>query len=495
MLINRPTYERIIFGLKVRQLRQEAGFQFNEFSEMTGVSISYLNEIEKGKKYPQPDKLVRIAEALKVSPAFLASPELTKNLAPVGDLLESNFLNDLPLDLFGIELQKVVEMIAEAPVKVSAFIGAMLEIARNYSLHEEHFYFAALRAWQEMHMNYFEDIENVAAEFVQKHDLPTDGSLSLERMEAVLTDHFGYKMEPLDGPPELVSMRSVFIPKDKKLLLRPSLTESQRALQLAKELGFNELGLMEQRPLTSSHIKVSNFEEVLHNFKANYFAVAILINRSEFVDDLRSFFNLPHWDEGRFLLGLSKKYMAGPEIIFQRFNVMAHWFGLQKLFYLRIVHDTTTDGFEIDKELHLNRRHLPHANGLREHYCRRWPALSLSHELKKRWDEIGRQKVLADATRIRFFDSDEEYLALTVTRPTGGQGDPQVAVMFAIEMDDHMKQTIRFWDDAAISVRTVGVTCERCEIQNCAERVSPPTFLDKRNARQAVLDALKNLTE
>ena len=101
--------------------------------------------------------------------------------------------------------------------------------------------------------------------------------------------------------------------------------------------------------------------------------------------------------------------------------------------------------------------------------------------------------MLADATRIRFFDTDEEYLALTVTRPTDATGDRQVAVMFAIEMDDHLKQTIRFWDDPAISIRTVGVTCERCEIQNCAERVSPPTFVEKRQARQAVLDALQKL--
>ena len=58
-------------------------------------------------------------------------------MAPVGELLQSNFLNVLPLDLFGIELSKVVEIIANAPVRVGAFISTLLELSRNYALKEE----------------------------------------------------------------------------------------------------------------------------------------------------------------------------------------------------------------------------------------------------------------------------------------------------------------------------------------------------------------------
>ncbi|MCC7467453.1 MAG: helix-turn-helix transcriptional regulator, partial [Saprospiraceae bacterium] len=58
--------QRIIFGLKVRQFRQERDWNFEELSQRTGISISYLNEIEKGKKYPQPDYRKRLAEVLEV---------------------------------------------------------------------------------------------------------------------------------------------------------------------------------------------------------------------------------------------------------------------------------------------------------------------------------------------------------------------------------------------------------------------------------------------
>ena len=44
-------HQRIILGLKVRQFRQERGWNFEELSKQTGISISYLNEIEKGKKW------------------------------------------------------------------------------------------------------------------------------------------------------------------------------------------------------------------------------------------------------------------------------------------------------------------------------------------------------------------------------------------------------------------------------------------------------------
>ena len=49
--------QRIIFGLKVKQLRLEKNLSFAELAEKTGMSISYLNEIEKGKKYPKEDKI------------------------------------------------------------------------------------------------------------------------------------------------------------------------------------------------------------------------------------------------------------------------------------------------------------------------------------------------------------------------------------------------------------------------------------------------------
>ena len=54
---------KLILGLKLKQLRAEKKLSLNELSDITGISSSYLNEIEKGKKYPKSDKLLSLSEA------------------------------------------------------------------------------------------------------------------------------------------------------------------------------------------------------------------------------------------------------------------------------------------------------------------------------------------------------------------------------------------------------------------------------------------------
>lgn len=57
MLNQKNTYQKIIFGLKVKQLRQAKALSFGEFAERTKMSMSYLNEIEKGKNFPKTIRL------------------------------------------------------------------------------------------------------------------------------------------------------------------------------------------------------------------------------------------------------------------------------------------------------------------------------------------------------------------------------------------------------------------------------------------------------
>ena len=47
---------KLIFGLKLKQLRQEKSLSLQDLSNSSGLSMSYINEIEKGKKYPKADK-------------------------------------------------------------------------------------------------------------------------------------------------------------------------------------------------------------------------------------------------------------------------------------------------------------------------------------------------------------------------------------------------------------------------------------------------------
>ena len=175
---------KIIFGLKVRKLRSDARLSLQQLSERTGISISYLNEIEKGKKYPKSDKIADLARALGVGYDQLISQKLNKNLAPVGEILALDVFSDLPFDNFGIARNVLFGMIANAPAKMAAFVNTIIEVARYYTLKQEHFYFSCLRSLQEMTDNHFEDLE-LAADQSWAIELAASAGLHLRRLMQV----------------------------------------------------------------------------------------------------------------------------------------------------------------------------------------------------------------------------------------------------------------------------------------------------------------------
>lgn len=57
---------RVLFGERVRELRQAAGFKQDEFADLCGFARSYMSRIETGGANPSLDAIQTIASALKV---------------------------------------------------------------------------------------------------------------------------------------------------------------------------------------------------------------------------------------------------------------------------------------------------------------------------------------------------------------------------------------------------------------------------------------------
>ena len=487
---NKTQNERIIFGLKVKQLRQEKGLSFADMAKRSNMSISYLNEIEKGKKYPKEDKIHQIANALEVGFSELTSQQLSRNLEPINQLLQSNFLNELPLDLFGIELSKVVEIIANAPVRVGAFISTLLELSRSYALKEENFYFGALRSFLELNSNYFPEIETAVDRFCQEHQIHAGRPIPVESLQRLLEKQFRYTIveNGLDPYPELQGLRSVYVPDRRELLLNSKLSPMQKAFQYGKEIAFQYLE-MEERALTSSLLRINQFEEVLNHARATYFSVALHMPLNPFVEDIRAFFRRKSWNGDAFL-GIMNKYLANPEMFYHRLtNVLPQFFGLDKLFFLRFTHNLSQNQYEIDRELHLSHRHHPHSNGLFEHYCRRWIALSMLEELKQ--DDSGKIKV--GIQRSQYIGTEDEYLCLTIARPSYPDPHKNVSVTLGLKVTEELQSMIGFLDDDQIPFRMVNKTCERCSLPDCKERAAPPIVADRRQQLKAIQKRLREL--
>lgn len=480
--------KRLLFGLKVRQLRQTKQLSYADLAGLTGLSVSFLNEIEKGKKFPRPERLRALARGLQCSPAWLSSEDPGPHLAPVAALLQSDFLSELPLDLFGIDTNRLLELLAEAPSRVHAFLSSLVELAQDHALGEDHFFLTAMRAYQELHNNYFPELEQAALSCRNEFGL-TREALNTSQLKRILINHYGVRLIP-DGLaqwPELLHLRSVNVPSRRELLLHPQLEEEQLLFQLAKEIGFQFLHL-QPRPFASTIQGATSFAQVLHNFKAGYFAVALLIPEKAFLDRLCA-----SMESGLFHPALMASWLntygIGPDILFQRFNVItAHW-GLDQVFFHRLIYHTGDHTFHMDKELHLHRVKRRYARRPGEHYCRRWLSVRLINRLAM-------QNENGPATGMGFmaFEDHEPWLCLGMARASAFHKGEYHGWMIGLRWNAEAKQKFRLPESSLQASESVGLTCERCPLTDCSERASPPVVLEQLNKKRRIRETLKKLT-
>lgn len=485
---------RLIFGLKLKQLRHDNKLSLVELGKKSGLSVSYLNEIEKGKKYPKAEKIAAISAALGVSYDKLVSLKTSKALSPVTRFLENNFIRELPLEVFGIDKKKIVELVSHAPAKVTAFISTLNKIARDYDMTQEHFYFAAVRSYQEMHENYFEDIDQEVQRFISEYKINRNRPLTVEELKNIVVNKFGYRIDEkhLSSVPSLENLRSVYLSNGRRFMINNKLAGSQKAFIYAKEIGYQYMELKE-RAYTTPWNKANSFEQVLSNMKASYFAGALLINRERLLKDLKSFFAAKQFDDEK-LLAMMDKFDISPEMFMHRLtNLIPRFFGLNNLFFLRFNNNFGGEEFSLSKELHLSQLHNPHHNELNEHYCRRWVSLGIFHKLEELKKKKKYKGPVVAAQRSKYFDNENEYFCITMARGLGRTPHANLSVTIGFLVNNDFKKKVAFWDDKNVPVKIVNETCERCGIKDCKERAAKPTVLDKQNRMKEVERAVKEL--
>ncbi|MEO8773738.1 MAG: helix-turn-helix domain-containing protein, partial [Gelidibacter sp.] len=344
-------YIKLIFGLKLKQIRTERSLSLFGLSKLSGLSKSYLNEIERGKKYPKPDKIAILAEKLEVPYDHMVSLKLDKNLAPIGDILKSKILKEIPLELFGIQESTLIDIVANAPAKVNAFISTIIEIAQNYNFSRESFYLASLRSFQEANHNYFEEIELAVIKFAKEYQVDLEKPINSDELKEILIEEYGYSINEteLDKHQSLDMLRSVFVEKTKTLLLANQMDDAQRTFIYAKEIAYNYLQYKE-RLYTFSWIKFENFDQVLNNFYASYFAGALILPKTLITEQLKTLFEKETFHE-QLLLEIITAFNASPESFYQRLtNVLPKEFNIQDLFFLRFSHRAGSERFHLKKE-------------------------------------------------------------------------------------------------------------------------------------------------
>lgn len=476
---------RIVFGLKVRQYRQKLGLSQQQLAGGTGLSKSYINEIESGKKYPKHEKIVQIADALAVSYDQLVSTKLDKSLEPLAEILRSDFFKQIPLELFGINKINLISIVSEAPKDVTAFINTIIEISQNYNLSREDFYFAVMRSYQELHENYFPEIEEKASAFFAENQLPSKPSA--EKLREILTEKFHYKITDQDFQKfgATGKLRSLYFPDNKLLMMNELLDENQKAFILAKEIGYNVLGIS-ARPSTYSWLDFSSFDELLGNFFSSYFAGCLLISKSDVLPELSAFFEEKQWDARKFS-SMMARFTDSPETFYYRLtNLLPQEFGFKDIFYLCFTKKKNSDNVKIIKEMHLNRKQSPRSSAVNEHYCRRWVAV-------KNLGSLQRRGQYSDIQISNYAESGRRYLVISTSEQNPFSDGTNRSYCIGILINPAVQKKIRFLKE--VPEVSVGTTCEYCPIQNCEVRQVPAVRLEKEKFNEELKSAIEKIKE
>lgn len=491
-------YIKLIFGLKLKQLRQESKMSLSGLSSKSNLSVSYLNEIESGKKYPKADKIAVLADALGVTYDKLVSLKLMKNLTPVEELLDSNILEQLPLDHYGIDINKLIGMMSNTSLQLSALISTFIETAKSSEISQNNFSRTALHTFKEFNENYFDEIEKAVDKFRKKYKLNGLPAIEYTQLKPILEKEYNYVIDEtsLNNYPVLDEIRALAVTgKTNKLMLNKKLEEHRKSFVAAKELAYNFMGMSDRSYIYSS-LRLNTFDHLLNYYKASYFSTALIINRDHLVRDLKEFFNTEKWDRDKFLY-LMDKYNATPEMFFQRItNISAKYLGLNKFFFLRFNYEIGSGNYKLSKEVGLNTRKNPGGYQGNEHYCRRWVSISTLNELenivKKDKNYSGKTAGILHST---FYDSNDQYLCISVAQKSSLLKDTLYSVTIGFQYDGTINQKIKFAENAGIPKMVVNDTCEKCTLRDCKERVAPPVTARKIEKSERLEKTIKKLQE
>jgi predicted transcriptional regulator len=414
-------------------------------------------------------------------------------LQPIIDLISSDFINAVPWHHFGLTPAGLLDLFSNTPDKVTAFISTLLKISRKYQLSKEGFYNYALRSYQDLHDNYFEDIEEAVQRFREQHKITDMVPMTTLKLEELLS-HMGIKVnrKKMAAIEALKKLRSYYAVTSKTLFVNKGLSGAQENFLIGREIAFQFLSLTD-RPYETVYRGSKSFETILNNFKASYFSAALLMPEEHFVEQVKQVTKQPVWNPKAWM-ELISAYDVTPEMMMERLtNILPKHFGIENLFFLRMNGNGEEKRYEMTKELHLSQLHNPYGNALHEHYCHRWVSIKSIKDVMQLVKARKYRMPVVETQISQYWLTHNRYLCISIAKPLDKDLTEAVSVTIGLLIDQNLVHTMPFVNHPDILVRTVHTTCERCGILDCLERVEAPIVLAELQAEYHMLDALKLL--
>ncbi len=506
----------ISLARNLKRRRKEKKFNRFDISERANISPSFYSELETGRKSASGETLRRITKALDMSIDELQSDRYDAALEALLDFQDPD-----------IAIKEGIELLDKAPHLAKAIPRLLANVARVHDRgsKKEVIYPILLRDYQAENLNHFPAIEDEARQFLAEHP-PRGISPDAHDLHGILRYVFKYTIKSNHDFHEqqyahLPIIRSMWMRKGTQnyLLLNQHLLPSQQAFELAKEIAYNLPFLRTKETLahrvpTSPRIGVHSYTQILNAFKASYFAGALLMPHDALEEDLAAFFDQPTFARER-LWGMLEKYHVTPEMLLHRLTEIlpGKRFGIKKLHFLRFQHNRSIPPeppewrvFYLTKLLDLDSLRFPYVESSSEKYCRRYNAIQALRDMRRALDDgtVSEEDLytrpMIRVQRSRFANEayrDHTYLSITMARPLTLQPDILLSVTVGFVIDEHFKNTVRFWNDTTniephgTEVIEVGHTCQRCPLDQtqCPDRAAEAIIFreEERNKEMAQL--------
>lgn len=107
--------DKMIFGLKVKTLREYKNLSQSKLAEMINITDAALSNIETGKSYPRSTTLIAISEALDISLHFLVSDDDDISKICLNEIQKCMFMFD---ESIAVHVMKYIEMCLDLDGKI-----------------------------------------------------------------------------------------------------------------------------------------------------------------------------------------------------------------------------------------------------------------------------------------------------------------------------------------------------------------------------------------
>ena len=446
-------------GPKIKAFRRQLGIQANKLSEQIGISASYLNLIESGKRNVDSNLIIKICSELRINVSDLTSKSDLNLENDISELLSDEIFEDL--DILGPEVKDLVASnpkMAKALIKlgdnfkqkdhdivnkVENISGKIIDSRRAAFPGE------VIADFLQENKNYFPKLEEFANDIFQ--EVKQNNRTRYIALCEFLKRKYGVQVKdviPEEGKP----FSKIYKEKEKVLLLSDYISLETKKLYAAAQIA--QIGAKDQINFYLSNFKFSSNEakELSRIALLNYCGAAILMPYELFhkecknlkydLELLQNTFATSFEQVAHRVTCLQDPKLPGIPFHFLRVDVAGN----------------------ISKRLSLSGIEIPRYGGA----CPRWNVYSA----------FSRPGVIQAA--VSKMSNGEKYvcIARTVEKGVGRYGQKKSMLSIGLGCEAKYAKDFIYTENLDLNDKKselpIGVSCRTCDRLDCSQRAFPP---------------------